>query len=220
VAKTYIRNGVWGWSAEAQETVLTAAGLFDPEQAYRDILPENKAKRPAQVHAEWLTERAAMLQPTGRRIGRETIHVATMLALGIREADLANTLAAAASRGSTIVALDSGIAVAPDAGALGVAAAMEDWARAKRSAQTAPGRLAGVQAAASAKRERTRRKSKIAAPLWRDAKPNRMPTEQVAAHVGLSVKTLYSELGRRPQIKKKAGAGLAKTVKEIHGVEI
>ena len=180
---------------------MAAAGVLDKGTAYRDILAERHAKRPAQMHGEWLKERAQMLRPTGRN-GADTIYVATMLALGVREADLAKTLAAAAARGSTIVALDSGISVAPDAGAYGVSAALEDWARAKRSAQTAPGRLLGVQAAAAAKRERTMRQVRIARPLWRDTSPGRMTTEQVAAEAKLSIKTLYSELGRRPAMKK------------------
>ena len=217
--KTYARNGVWGWSVEAQDTVLAAAA---PSTAahYRDILKENRAKRPAQIHGEWLTERDAMFRPTGRRNRDDTIYVATMLALGIREADLAKVLAAAADRGLTIVALDSGVSIAPSAGALGVSAALEDWARAKRSAQTQPGRLLGVQAAASAKRSRTMAKLPEARPLWRDARPDRLTSEQVAERVGLSVKTLYSELGRRPAVKKKASRSLSKAVREIHSVEI
>lgn len=220
MSRTYVRNGVWGWSIEAQETALAAAGLLNRDSLYRDVLPANRAQRPAQVHAEWLIERTNLLRPTGRKNGMDTIYVATMLALGVREADLAKILAAAAERGSTIVALDSGISIAPGAGALGVSAALEDWARAKRSAQTQPGRLLGVQAAATAKRSRTMAKLPQARPLWRDTKPNRPSTDQIAELVGLSIKTLYSELGRRPAVKKNAGRVLAKAMKEIHGVEV
>lgn len=216
---TYVRNGVWGWSVEAQEAVLAAAGVLDRERAWRDILPDRRAKRPGQVHGEWLKERAIMLRPTGRS-SAGTIYVATMLVLGVREADLAKTLAAASARGSTIVALDSKVEIAPDAGAYGVSAALEDWARAKRSAQTQPGRLLGVQAAAAVKRDRTMRGVRKVRELWRDAKPGRPTTAELEELSGLSAKTLYNELGRRPAIRKKASQSLARAVKEIHDAEI
>lgn len=64
-----------------------------------------------------------------------------------------------------------------------------------------------TQAAASKRRAETMRKTKVARPLWRDTKPSRLSAEGVAEQSGLSVKTLYAELGRRPPIKRKGQSG-------------
>jgi hypothetical protein len=62
------------------------------------------------------------------------------------------------------------------------------------------------KAAAAKKRAETMEKLPPAVPLWRDTKPDRPTTEEISAQVGLSAKTLYSELGRRPAIKRKKGS--------------
>jgi hypothetical protein len=196
VARCYVRNGVWGWSLEAQEKALADAGVLEPDRLYRDVLPTSHAKRPAQVHPEWLeTRNQHLFRPTKRNVP-DTVYVAAMTVLGVRETDLAHALAMASERRSTVVAVDSGVTVTPDAGAAGVNAAMADWARAKRSGQTQPGRRIGTQAAAEAKKARTLAKLPEARKLWR-LPPREMATMEVAARVGLSVKTLYSYLGRR-----------------------
>ena len=195
MARCYVRNGVWGWSLEAQEKALADAGVLEPDRLYRDVLPASHAKRPAQVRPEWLVQRDALFRPTARN-APDTVYVAAMTVLGVRETDLAYALALASTRRSTVIALDSGVTVTPDAGAAGVNAAMVDWARAKRSGQTQPGRRIGTQAAAEAKKARTLAKLPEARKLWR-LPSQEMATMEIAARAGLSVKTLYSYLGRR-----------------------
>ena len=112
------------------------------DKLYTDELTAERAKRPAQVHPEWLVERGNLLKPTNRR-RVETIAVATLLALGTGEVDLVHAIALAFGRRATIHAIDSGLVIKPDDGASGVNAAMADWLRAKRSAQTKPGRRLG-----------------------------------------------------------------------------
>ena len=108
------------------------------DKLYTDELTAERAKRPAQVHPEWLVERGNLLKPTNRR-GGETIAVARCLVLGTGEVDLVHAIALAFGGRATIHAVDSGLVIKPDDGAAGVNAAMADWLRAKRSAQTKPG---------------------------------------------------------------------------------
>lgn len=68
--------------------------------------------------------------------------------------------------------------------------------------RTAAAALA-TKAAAKKRRAETMKKLRPARPLWRDRSPKRLTVEQITEQVGLSAKTLYSELGRRPDVKKK-----------------
>lgn len=195
MARCYVRNGVWGWSIEAQLAALKAAGVLEPDKLYTDELTAARAKRPGQVRPEWLEQRAVMLKPTGRR-GGEVIHVATMLALGVSEADLVDSLARAANRNAWVTDADSGFTVGPGSGMAGANDAVQAWLRAKREAQTRPGRRLGNASAAAAAKARTLAKLPAARPLWA------LPTEKISSldigkQVGLSVKTLYAYLGRR-----------------------
>lgn len=200
--RCYVRNGVFGWSLEDQEKALADAGVLEPGRLYRDVLPVAQAKQPGRVRPEWLKERQSLLRPTGRR-GDDEICTATLLAIGINEADLIDTLTAAAEhRRATVRAIDSGIIIAPDGGMEALNAAVKDWQRAKATARSKPGRTAGYIAAAEKKRARTLAAVKKARPLWRDTKPGRMTTEQIAEKVEISVKTLFAELGRRPVVKR------------------
>lgn len=168
-----------------------------------DELAASKAKMPARVKPEWLAQRAALLKPTSRARG-ETIHVATLLALAVNEADLIDCIALATARRDTLAAADSGFSVASGAGAAEIRAAVADWTRAKLDAQTKPGRRAGNRAAADAARARTLAKLTAEVKrMWRDRSPDRKPTQAVAEVAGLSVKTLYTELGRRPKPRKR-----------------
>ena len=165
------------------------------DKLYTDELTAERAKRPAQVHPEWLVERGNLLKPTNRR-GGETIAVATLLALGVGEVDLVHAVALAFARRAMIHAVDSGLVIKPDDGAAGVNAAMADWLRAKRSAQTKPGRRLGNASAAERAKARSLAKLPEARPLWK------LPTEEISSieigqRVGLSVKSLYKYLGRR-----------------------
>lgn len=187
-----------GWPVAKQEAALGDA--LDRQQLYQDMLTDERAKRPNRISPEWLTERARLLRPSSRK--GDQIHVATLLALAVSEADLVSVLAAATGRSSIIFAHDSRKDFPPGGDATDVARAIDDWQKAKEAARTEPGRLEGVRVAAEKKRARTLKAVKVARPLWRDTKPNRLTTAQIAEQAGVSEKTLYSELGRRPAIRK------------------
>lgn len=178
------------------------AGKLDTDgRVHRDELPAVKAKHPGRVRPEWLERRNNdLLRRTGARA--EEIVVASALVFGVSQADLSHALECAWNRGATVVFIDSGLSLPPDAGVAGVNAAIRDWDRARESARTKPGRTAGYIAAAIKKRERTKAAVKVARPLWRDTKSGRMTVEQISDHVKISAKTLYQELGRRPMAKR------------------
>lgn len=181
---------------------MEKAGKLDLEGMHQDELPAIKAKHPGRVRPEWLERRDRdLLRQTSPR-PHEEIVVASALVLGVNPPDLAGAMARAWNRGATVFFADSGLSFPPEAGVAGVNAAMADWERARESARTKPGRTAGYIAAAIKKRERTKAAVKIARPLWRDTKRNRLTTEQISDRVKLSAKTLYQELGRRPAVKK------------------
>lgn len=180
---------------------MEKAGKLDLEGMHQDILPAIKAKHPGRVRSEWLECRDRdLLRQTSPR--EEEIVVASPLVLGVTPPDLAGAMALAWNRGATVFFADSRLSFAPDAGVAGVNAAMADWERARTAARTKPGRTAGYIAAAEKKRADTKRKMKVARPLWKDTKPGRMTVEQIAAHVGTSTKTLYNELHDRPRVRK------------------
>ena len=193
---------MWGWSIEAQRKALADADAYDPAREFCDELAATKAKRPAQVKPEWLEQRAVMLKRTGRTRG-EAVAVATLLALGVSEGDLVASLAALSARNDAVLAVDSGFLYPVGAGPKEIAEAVADWIRAKHDAQTRPGRAEGNRVAAEKRRAETMKKLRPAKPLWRDRNPKRLTVEQITEQVGLSAKTLYSELGRRPDVKKK-----------------
>jgi len=171
-----------------------------------DILPAVKAKKPSFVRPEWLTERnEGLLRHTSPRA--EEIAVATLLALSPSEADLVYALERAWIRKATVVAVDSGISLPPDAGVAGVNRAIADWQRAKASARTKPGRALGWQAAAAKKVAETDRKLPIARPLWKSRKPDRPSVAEIVALSGLSAKTLYNRLHERPAIERRKSRG-------------
>ena len=201
MGRCYVRSGVWGWPIEAQEAKLREGGVFDEGQLYRDVLTAARSKKPSHILPAWLIERADLLKPT-RRKGGETIYVATLIALAVSEADLVSALVAASARQATIRALDSGLEFALTEGPAVFQRAVEDWQRAKRDAQTRPGRRLGNETAAARRRQKTLDRLPRAKPLWRDTRPTRLTTDVIADQVGLSIKTLYAELGRRPDIKR------------------
>lgn len=105
---------------------------------YGDVLRPGERKRKS---VEALSERAALLRPTGRRSRGETIYVACLGLLAWDLRDLQRCLAAAQARGATIVALNTGRRIGPDAGAKEIGEAQDDFAADKRRGAVRPGRL-------------------------------------------------------------------------------
>lgn len=202
MARCYVRNGVRGWTVEAQEQALEAAGHLDRGALFKDILKPDRAKNPGRVRPEWLTERVTFLRPSSRR--GETLVVATPLALGINERDLTKALTdASKNRNAAVLFVDSGTVIRPRDGMAGSTVAQDAWHEALKKATTKTAKIAGNVAAAAAKRRLTAEKLKIAEPLW-ELPTEEISTDEISARSKLSVKTLYNELGPRSiaQVKR------------------
>lgn len=198
---SYVRNGVWGWPTEMQVGKLRDAGALNHGRLHHDGLRSDRAKRPSHIKAEWLTAREAMLEALPAQ-GGGVIYVATLLAFAVSEADLISALTTVAARQATVITLDSGLQIEPGAGIAAGKAAVDEWNRARMDARGRPGRAAGSRTAAERRRRLTLEKLAPARPLWRDITPGRLTALQIAERVGLSKKTLFVELGRRPEIGK------------------
>ncbi len=208
MARCYVRNGVWGWSIQEQLDALEKAGVLEPDHVYRDELPERRAKHPSRINPEWLTSRAELLRPSGRR-SPEDIAVAALTVLAPTQADLATALVQAQARNAFVRAVDSGFLFGPKDGPASVALALQEWQRAKAAVRTKEGRTAGYLAAAAKKRADTKEKLKLVRPLWLDTKPDRFSVEQIGVQCELSPKTIYravkdGDLPRRPRMRKSA----------------
>jgi hypothetical protein len=122
-------------------------------------------------------------------------------AISIR--DLVSALADAHTRNATIVSVFDGVEVPPGATPDVMALAAEAFDKGRRRQQTEAGRLSGVEAAARKKRERTAEAIEEVRADWRRPTTD-ISTEEIARKSGLSVKTLYSQLGRRSEAQKRA----------------
>lgn len=201
-AKAYIRASTPGWPVERQETLLRASlqeikdWVHGP--VYRDMVSANTLKSGPAV----LTERASLLRPTGRR-SQETIYVASMACFAISLRDLVSALGQAHTRNATVVSVFDGVEVPPGATPDVMALAVEAFDRGRRRQQTEAGRLVGVEAAARKKRDRTAEAIEAVRADWRKPTSD-ITTEEIASKSGLSVKTLYSKLGRRSDAQKRS----------------
>ena len=133
--KAYISNILKVWTIEAQQKLLD--GIGKKLTVYQDELRPGQRKR-KDVAA--LEERAAMLAKTGRRSRDEVIYVACLGLLAWDQRDLVNCLAAAAERGASVFALNTGSLITPDAGAAEFAAILADFSADKRRGAVQPGR--------------------------------------------------------------------------------
>jgi DNA invertase Pin-like site-specific DNA recombinase len=203
--RAYIRNGVAGWPVERQRQALAEVGFDGP--IYEDTLTRAHL-RGRNVAA--LEQRADMLRPTSRTTP-EVILVSSIRVLALSPVDLTVALASASARHATIRALDTGLEIAPDAGAAQIAAAAAAWDKARRDDQTRDARGKGNEAAVRAAERRREAGLAIARPLW-GLPSETMPAAEIAKRSGLSVGTLYRFLDRRTPAQRSAKAAQAKAI--------
>jgi DNA invertase Pin-like site-specific DNA recombinase len=197
---------VTGWPVERQRQALAEAGFDGP--IYEDTLTRAHL-RGRNVAA--LQQRAAMLQPTSRA-GAEVIWIASIRVLALSPVDLTTALAAASARHATIHALDTGLEIRQDAGAVEIAAAASAWDKARRDDQTRDARGKGNEAAVRAAERRREAGLAIARPLW-GLPSEEMPSSEIAKRSGLSLGTLYRFLDPRTPAQRRLKAKAAR-VKE------
>jgi hypothetical protein len=200
------------WTPEAQQKLLDGVGK--KLTTYRDELRPGQRKR-KDVAA--LMERAAMLAPTGRRSRDEVIYVACLGLLAWDQRDLVHCLAAAAERGASVFALNTGAMIPPDVGAAEIAAAQDDFVADKRRGAVQPGR-AGHEIAREQRLADTARRINLIREDWGNAAftlgelLERAGRETKRGHIQpMAYVTARRALGVRAQIlKQKAGRARAK----------
>lgn len=149
---------VWTW--EAQQKLLDS--LDGEPTVYRDELKPGQRKR---KDVEALYWRGKLLAGTGRRTRDEVIYVSCWGNFAFTVHDLGRCFAAAKARGATLVALNTGLRIGPDAGAVEISQAMEDFSADKRRGAVQPGR-AGWEITAEQKLADTLRRIELIRPDW------------------------------------------------------
>ena len=158
--KSYLSNILKVWTLEAQRELLDTVGEKLIE--YRDELKPGQRKR---KDVEALFWRSKMLAATGRRTPGETIYFACWGMLAWNLMDLGRCFAAAKSRGATLVALNTGLRIGPDAGAVEIAQAQKDFTLDKRRGAVQPGR-SGYEITAELKKADTLRRINLIRQDW------------------------------------------------------
>ena len=168
---------------------------------YEDVLRTEALKGRA---VESLVQRAALLRPTARR-APERILVASPVCFAWDIRDLSGALAAAARRNATVIFLDTGLEVPPDAGVAILHQAIEAFDRAKRRAQTEGGRVKGWIKAAENRKVETARRLDLIREDW---KLRQHATQELLARAGKDGKpmarnTAILHLGDRKKEQKR-----------------
>ena len=162
--KAYLSNILKVWSWEGQRELLDT--VDEKLIEYLDDLRPGQRKR---KDVEALFWRNKMLAATGRRTKDETIYFACWGMLAWNLLDLGQCFAAAKARGSTLVALNTGLRIGPDAGAVEIARAQKDFAADKRRGAVQPGR-AGYEVTAELKKADTLRRIELIRKDWGNPK--------------------------------------------------
>lgn len=208
MSRAYISNLSEHWTLPKQEAALAAA-LPPGSPIYCDRL--STARRKARVPAD-LIQRASMLRRTKREPAGETIYVASLAVLAWTADDLSSVLAAISARHATLVALDTGLTIPPDAPMAVVAGAMQQFARGRRRVQTELGRRAGGVISAAHRSARAQAGCAKIADRWRLATED-YPTPGLLREADVSRNTANLYLGRRPDAQKKHRNALAQAAR-------
>lgn len=200
VRKVYLSNLLVAWPFKRQEELCAELVPDWPDVSiYRDEV----APRHRKAHTvDALEQRKTLLRPTGRKHGRETVYIPTFGLLAWEWRDFLRCIKAASDRGATLVALDTGTEIPPDASPTALIAAAEEFATRRKSDQTKPGRDTGGGLVAGARREAVaKEKAERIKGRWHLKHP---PTKELLAEVGLSYNTACKHIGMtRPEAQRK-----------------
>lgn len=198
-ARVYFSNIVAAWPTERQEKL---AAEKVPGWPRVEVYREDVAPRHRKSHAsDALVERNnALLRKTGRRGARETIYVASLALLAWELRDFQRCLVAAEARGATVVALDTGTEIPPDANRKALADAGDEFLSRRKSVATegargtGGGKIAGARRAAQAAAK--------AEPFRDRWKRKDDSTPKLLNEMGLSYNTACKYLGKRPEAQR------------------
>ena len=193
----YLSNIRPGWSIQQQKEMLAEHVSGWPDiPTYIDLLPP--AKRRAHSPAS-LTQRAELLRGTWRPENVEAIVVASLPCLAWEQADFLQCVAAATTRGATIVALDTGRRIAPDASPGEVVEAAKEFMSGRR-AKGGGGPVGYVVSAERRSAEAKARAMRIK-DRW-ELRTKDYPTDELLAEVDICRNTANFYLGNRPEAQR------------------
>ena len=214
IERRYISPIARQWPRERQIELLGTEGPL-----YEDkVRPARLRKRdPAD-----LIQRAVMLAVTTRKNNVETIRVAAPECLAHDAEDFGRVLAAAAKRNATVLLVNSGLAIPPNAPADVVALAIEQIGSGRRRSNSAPGGKLGRVIAAEKKRADSKVRAMRIADRW--PLPNAAhPTAALLAEAGrtkrkevvpMSYNLACQHLGKRPLAQKRYQQKLDRAAKK------
>lgn len=175
--KVYISNISRVWPVAVQEKLIAAKVAEWPNvSTYRDDL--SAAKRQGQSK-DAMTQRAYVLRLSTPR--PEVIMFASWPVLAWDIRDLSECWKAAKARGASLMALDTGFVLAPDAGADELAAVVADFLAKKKSADAGSGRKIGAAASVKARSEDIKRRIALIEDDWPKPWP---PTKELLDRAG------------------------------------
>lgn len=179
---------------EAQYALLAGKGTL-----YEDVLKKAQLEAARRSRTtDLLVQRDEMLRPTSRTTP-ETIRTASPVCLVISPTDLGRVLAAASARKATVVFLDSGLSIPPDAGAALISQALQAFETAKRSAAGKLSGRMGYEVSSEKRIEDAKRRAETIRPDW--GRSDRL-TSDLLAQADLSFNTAVKYLGRRSLVQK------------------
>lgn len=164
VIRAYLSNIVRLWPLDQQEAMHAKGTPGWPSVAvYRDEVKPVARKAHS---SEALSERAFMLRKTSRRSGDEHVYVASLCVLAWAPEDWMQCMAALADRNATVVALDTGRVLPPDASQTERAEAFSEFLAGRRRAQTGEGRKVGAKISADRKKADSARRADLIRDDW------------------------------------------------------
>ena len=198
IIRAYISNIASGWSIQQQKELMAAHVPGWPDvPTYVDVL--SPAKRKAHSPAS-LANRIELLRQTSRPDNAEVIIVTSLACLAWEQSDFLQCVAAASTRGATLVAIDTGRQTAPDASPTEIADAVQEFVSRRRSKRGLgpPGHLVSAdRRAAEARAGAMRIKERWALPT------KDYPTDPLLAEAGICRNTANLYLGKRPDAQRK-----------------
>lgn len=197
VTTVYLSNIAPGWPIERQRELLAkhVAGWPDVPTYVDQLSP---AKRKAHGPTS-LTARDALL-----RADAEVIIVASLACLGW-PGDFVDCVAAAGKRGATIIALDTGRHIAPDAPPALMAQVVREFMAQRRAAKDGP---VGYQVSADKRSAEAKAAALTIEGRWRLPTKD-YPTDALLAEAKICRNTANQYLGHRPDAQRKHRNALA-----------
>jgi hypothetical protein len=205
----YLSNISGGWSIQRQKEMLAEHVPGWPQvPTYSDVLPP--AKRKAHSPAS-LIQRDHLLRETTRSGNVEAIVVCSYACLAWEQTDFLDCVASATARGATIIALDTGRRLTPEASPAELAEAMREFVKARRQSKSGPGR-AGYLVSAERRATDARAGAMRIADRWRLPTKD-YPTDDLLAEAGICRNTANLYLLNRPEAQRKHRNALAQAAR-------